>query len=105
MHTAQIRHRIPSRRFDRQIHVDLPDVIERKEIFDVHLSPIKIDDSIDPEFLAKQTPGFSGADIANICNEAALIAARKTKKFVLIPYQSQRSNHSRQSCLLAKMSY
>ena len=63
-------------RFDRQIHVDLPDVHERKEIFKVHLRPIKIDESVDIDFLARQTPGFSGADIANVCNEAALIAAR-----------------------------
>jgi len=63
-------------RFDRQIHVDLPDLSERKEIFQVHLKPIKIDDSVDTDFLARQTPGFSGADIANVCNEAALIAAR-----------------------------
>ncbi|MHB9056303.1 MAG: ATP-dependent zinc metalloprotease FtsH [Paludibacteraceae bacterium] len=69
-------------RFDRQIHVDLPDVHERKEIFKVHLRPIKIDDTIDVDFLARQTPGFSGADIANVCNEAALIAARKAKSFV-----------------------
>ncbi len=69
-------------RFDRQIYVDLPDLVERKDIFKVHLRPIKIDDSVDAEFLAKQSPGFSGADIANICNEAALIAARKQKKFV-----------------------
>ncbi len=69
-------------RFDRQIHVDLPEVHERKEIFKVHLKPIKIDDTVDIEFLSKQTPGFSGADIANICNEAALIAARKNKKQV-----------------------
>jgi len=66
-------------RFDRQIYVDLPDVHERKEIFLVHIKPIKIAKSVDVEFLAKQTPGFSGADIANICNEAALIAARKNK--------------------------
>jgi cell division protease FtsH len=66
-------------RFDRQIYVDMPDLNERKEIFQVHLKPIKVDESIDIEFLAKQTPGFSGADIANICNEAALIAARKNK--------------------------
>lgn len=66
-------------RFDRQIHVDLPEVHERKEIFKVHLKPLKIDDTVDIEFLSKQTPGFSGADIANICNEAALIAARKNK--------------------------
>ena len=69
-------------RFDRQIHVELPDLIERKEIFGVHLRPIKIDESVDAEFLARQTPGFSGADIANVCNEAALIAARNGKKFV-----------------------
>ena len=69
-------------RFDRQIHVDLPDLNERKEIFNVHLRPIKIDDSVDVEFLARQTPGFSGADIANVCNEAALIAARGEKEFV-----------------------
>ena len=69
-------------RFDRQIHVDLPDIQERKEIFKVHLRPIKIDESVDVDFLAKQTPGFSGADIANVCNEAALIAARKSKEFV-----------------------
>lgn len=69
-------------RFDRQIYVDMPDLNERKEIFQVHLKPIKIAKDIDIDFLAKQTPGFSGADIANICNEAALIAARKDKKFV-----------------------
>lgn len=69
-------------RFDRQIHVELPDLNERKEIFAVHLRPLKIDSSVDIEFLAKQTPGFSGADIANVCNEAALIAARNAKKFV-----------------------
>ena len=69
-------------RFDRQIHVDLPDVHERKQIFNVHLRPIKINDSVDVNFLSKQTPGFSGADIANVCNEAALIAARKNKTFV-----------------------
>ena len=69
-------------RFDRQIHVELPDLNERKEIFGVHLRPIKIDESVDAEFLARQTPGFSGADIANVCNEAALIAARGLKKFV-----------------------
>jgi len=69
-------------RFDRQIHVELPDLNERKEIFGVHLRPIKIDESINTEFLARQTPGFSGADIANVCNEAALIAARQGKKFV-----------------------
>src|ERR1043166_1385970 len=69
-------------RFDRQIYVDMPDMNERKEIFKVHLKHIKIDESVDIDFLAKQTPGFSGADIANICNEAALIAARSNKKFV-----------------------
>lgn len=69
-------------RFDRQIHVELPDLNERKEIFGVHLRPIKIDQSVDAEFLARQTPGFSGADIANVCNEAALIAARVGKSFV-----------------------
>jgi cell division protease FtsH len=69
-------------RFDRQIHVELPDLNERKEIFGVHLRPIKTDESIDQDFLAKQTPGFSGADIANVCNEAALIAARGNKTFV-----------------------
>ena len=63
-------------RFDRQIHVDLPDLNERKEVFGVHLKPLKIDDTVDVDFLARQTPGFSGADIANVCNEAALIAAR-----------------------------
>lgn len=69
-------------RFDRQIYVDLPDVRERKEIFEVHLRPIKTSEALDSEFLAKQTPGFSGADIANVCNEAALIAARNGKKAV-----------------------
>jgi cell division protease FtsH len=69
-------------RFDRQINVDLPDLNERKDIFNVHLRPIKIDQSVDPDFLARQTPGFSGADIANVCNEAALIAARGGKSFV-----------------------
>lgn len=69
-------------RFDRQIHVDLPDVHERKQIFNVHLRPIKINETVDVNFLAKQTPGFSGADIANVCNEAALIAARNNKSFV-----------------------
>ncbi len=63
-------------RFDRQIHVDLPDVHERKEVFNVHLKPLKLDNTVDVDFLARQTPGFSGADIANVCNEAALIAAR-----------------------------
>ena len=69
-------------RFDRQIYVDLPDLNERKEIFKVHLRPIKITEDLDIEFLAKQTPGFSGADIANVCNEAALIAARRGKTSV-----------------------
>ena len=69
-------------RFDRQIYVDLPDVKERKEIFEVHLKPLKKSKDLDVEFLSKQTPGFSGADIANVCNEAALIAARKSKKSV-----------------------
>lgn len=69
-------------RFDRQIHVELPDLEERKAIFKVHLKPIKYDQSVDVDFLARQTPGFSGADIANVCNEAALIAARKGKKIV-----------------------
>jgi len=69
-------------RFDRQIHVELPDINEREAIFKVHLKPIKIAADVDAEFLAKQTPGFSGADIANVCNESALIAARKDKKAV-----------------------
>ncbi|MDH3796504.1 MAG: ATP-dependent zinc metalloprotease FtsH, partial [Flavobacteriaceae bacterium] len=69
-------------RFDRQIYVDLPDIRERKEIFEVHLRPIKTAETLDLDFLARQTPGFSGADIANVCNEAALIAARKEKKSV-----------------------
>ena len=69
-------------RFDRQIYVDLPDLNERREIFKVHLKPLKVIKTLDIEFLAKQTPGFSGADIANVCNEAALIAARKNKKTV-----------------------
>ena len=69
-------------RFDRQIYVDLPDLNERREIFNVHLKPLKSIKSLDVEFLAKQTPGFSGADIANVCNEAALIAARKNRKSV-----------------------
>ena len=69
-------------RFDRQIYVDLPDVRERKEIFAVHIAPIKTTKTLDIDFLSKQTPGFSGADIANVCNEAALIAARKNKKSV-----------------------
>jgi cell division protease FtsH len=69
-------------RFDRQIFVDLPDLVERKKIFEVHLKPIKLAKKMDVNFLARQTPGFSGADIANVCNEAALIAARKSKKEV-----------------------
>ncbi len=69
-------------RFDRQIHVDLPDLNERKEVFQVHLKPLKIDDTVDIDLLARQTPGFSGADIANVCNEAALIAARHGKEAV-----------------------
>ena len=69
-------------RFDRQIFVDMPDVNERKSIFEVHLRPIKTDNSVDMDFLSKQTPGFSGADIANVCNEAALFAARKDRKLV-----------------------
>lgn len=69
-------------RFDRQIHVDLPDLNEREEIFKVHLRPLKIDDSVKSDYLSKQTPGFSGADIANVCNEAALIAARKKKNVI-----------------------
>ncbi len=69
-------------RFDRQIEVGLPDVKEREEIFEVHLRPLKLDPALDRSFLAKQTPGFSGADIANVCNEAALIAARHNKPFV-----------------------
>ena len=69
-------------RFDRQIYVDLPDLNERKEIFEVHLKPIKTSETLNLEFLARQTPGFSGADIANVCNEAALIAARKEQKSV-----------------------
>ncbi|MCR5130641.1 MAG: ATP-dependent zinc metalloprotease FtsH [Prevotella sp.] len=69
-------------RFDREIHVDLPDLTERKEIFLVHLKPIKVDKSLDIDFLARQTPGFSGADIANVCNEAALIAARHNAETV-----------------------
>lgn len=69
-------------RFDRQIHVDLPDLNERKEVFGVHLRPIKIDNTVDVDLLARQTPGFSGADIANVCNEAALIAARHNKTTV-----------------------
>jgi cell division protease FtsH len=69
-------------RFDRQIYVDMPDLNERKEIFQVHLKPLKLAENLDIDFLSKQTPGFSGADIANLCNEAALIAARKDKKQV-----------------------
>ncbi len=69
-------------RFDRQIFVDMPDLNERREIFEVHLKPLKLEANIDIDFLARQTPGFSGADIANLCNEAALIAARKNKKQV-----------------------
>ena len=69
-------------RFDRQIHVDLPDLKERREVFEVHLKPIKVDASLDIDLLARQTPGFSGADIANVCNEAALIAARHGKEAV-----------------------
>lgn len=69
-------------RFDRQIHVELPDFPERLEIFKVHLRPLKVEEGFDPSFLAKQTPGFSGADIANVCNEAALIAARKDKNSI-----------------------
>jgi AFG3 family protein len=69
-------------RFDRQIAVELPDMKERRDIFKVHLRPLRLKDDVDPDFLAKQTPGFSGADIANVCNEAALIAARRDKKLV-----------------------
>lgn len=69
-------------RFDRQIHVDLPDINERKEIFEVHMRRLKMDETVDKDLLARQTPGFSGADIANVCNEAALHAARANKKFV-----------------------
>jgi len=69
-------------RFDRQIHVELPDLKERYAIFNVHIEPLKINNSVDVEFLAKQTPGFSGADIANVCNEAALIGARKSRKTI-----------------------
>lgn len=69
-------------RFDRQIYVDLPDLNERKEVFGVHLRPLKLDNTVDVDLLARQTPGFSGADIANVCNEAALIAARHQKKSV-----------------------
>ena len=69
-------------RFDRQIHVDLPDLAERRAIFNVHLRPVRIDETVDVDLLARQTPGFSGADIANVCNEAALIAARNNKEWV-----------------------
>ena len=69
-------------RFDRQIYVDLPDMNERREIFEVHIKPLKLNKNVDIDFLAKQTPGFSGADIANVCNEAALVAARKGNKSV-----------------------
>ena len=69
-------------RFDRQIYVELPDLIGRKEIFEVHMRKLKLADDVDKEFLAKQTPGFSGADIANVCNEAALIAARRNKESI-----------------------
>ncbi len=69
-------------RFDRQIYVDLPELKDREEIFKVHLKPLKLADNVDISFLAKQTPGFSGADIANVANEAALIAARKDKNEV-----------------------
>ena len=74
--------RMRAGRFDRQIEVGLPDVKEREEIFNVHLRPLKLDPQLDRSFLARQTPGFSGADIANVCNEAALIAARHNKKFI-----------------------
>lgn len=69
-------------RFDRQIHVDLPELSERIAIFNVHLRPLKLADDLDVDFLARQTPGFSGADIANVCNEAALIAARRNRQAV-----------------------
>ena len=69
-------------RFDRQIYVDLPDINERQEIFEVHIKPLKLAEDVNVEFLAQQTPGFSGADIANMCNEAALIAARRSKKAI-----------------------
>jgi len=69
-------------RFDRQIYVDLPDIKERKEIFEVHIKPLKLGEDVKIGFLAQQTPGFSGADIANMCNEAALIAARGNKKAI-----------------------
>jgi len=67
-------------RFDRQIHVELPDLEERKQIFGVHMKPLKLARTVNNDFLAKQTPGFSGADIANVCNESALIAARSNHK-------------------------
>ncbi len=73
-------------RFDRQIHLELPDLEERKAIFKVHIKPLKLDIAVDTDFLAKQTPGFSGADIANVCNESALIAARKNKKIIILLY-------------------
>ena len=69
-------------RFDRQIYVELPDLNGRREIFEVHMRPLKLANDVDKEFLAKQTPGFSGADIANVCNEAALIAARHNKEAI-----------------------
>ena len=69
-------------RFDRQIHVDLPELKEREAIFNVHLAKLKLDKDLDTAFLSKQTPGFSGADIANVCNEAALIAARHNKQSI-----------------------
>lgn len=69
-------------RFDRQIYVDLPDLNDRKEIFMVHLRDVKIAPDVDVDLLSRQTPGFSGADIANVCNEAALMAARRSKEFV-----------------------
>ncbi|MBZ0243808.1 MAG: ATP-dependent metallopeptidase FtsH/Yme1/Tma family protein, partial [Bacteroidales bacterium] len=69
-------------RFDRQIYVELPDLEGRKEIFEVHMRPLKLDDTVDNDFLARQTPGFSGADIANVCNEAALIAARQSRETI-----------------------
>ena len=73
---------LPPGRFDRHIYLELPNLTEREEIFKVHLRPIIIDDTFDAHFFAAQTPGFSGADIANICNESALIAARKKKEKV-----------------------
>ena len=69
-------------RFDRQIHLELPDLEERKAIFKVHIRPLKLDVNVDTDFMAKQTPGFSGADIANVCNESALIAARNNKTVI-----------------------